>query len=45
MCSPTPHGHQRHDQLAALRSLFTWVKRNGLIFRDPTSRIKFGQYQ
>lgn len=41
----TLHGHQRHDQLVALRSLFTWAKRNGLIFRNPTSRIKVGQYQ
>lgn len=41
----TLHGHQRHDQLVALRSLFSWAKRNGLIFRNPTSRIKVGQYQ
>ncbi|MFD9284594.1 tyrosine-type recombinase/integrase [Streptomyces mirabilis] len=41
----TLHGHQRHDQLVALRSLFTWAKRNGLIFRNPTSRIKVGQYE
>ncbi|MFD8386666.1 hypothetical protein ACFV2X_50645 [Streptomyces sp. NPDC059679] len=39
------HGHQRHDQLIALRSLFTWAKRNGIIFRNPTSRIKVGQYE
>ncbi|MEW2729102.1 tyrosine-type recombinase/integrase [Streptomyces albidoflavus] len=41
----TLHGHQRHDQLIALRSLFAWAKRNGLIFRNPTSRIKVGQYE
>ncbi|MFE7358146.1 hypothetical protein ACFU8Q_34745 [Streptomyces sp. NPDC057543] len=41
----TLHGRQRHDQLVALRSLFTWAKRNGLIFRSPTSRIKVGQYE
>ncbi|MEV0495004.1 hypothetical protein AB0I23_36025, partial [Streptomyces atratus] len=41
----TLHGHQRHDQLVALRSLFGWAKRNGLISRNPTSRIKVGQYQ
>ncbi|MGJ3561801.1 hypothetical protein ACR6C2_40325 [Streptomyces sp. INA 01156] len=41
----TLHGHRRHDQLVALRSLFTWAKRNGLIFRNPTSRIKVGQYE
>jgi hypothetical protein len=39
------HGRQRHDQLVALRSLFTWAKRNGLIFRNPTGRIKVGQYE
>ncbi|MFD4975213.1 hypothetical protein [Streptomyces sp. NPDC058424] len=39
------HGHRRHDQLVALRSLFSWAKRNGLIFRNPTSRIKVGQYE
>ncbi|RPF30164.1 phage integrase family protein [Streptomyces sp. Ag109_G2-6] len=38
-------GHHRHDQLVALRPLFTWAKRNGLIFRNPTSRIKVGQYE
>ncbi|MFH8473716.1 hypothetical protein [Streptomyces sp. NPDC018000] len=37
------HGRHRRDQLIALRSLFTWAKRNGLIFRNPTSRIKVGQ--
>ncbi|WP_329327385.1 tyrosine-type recombinase/integrase [Streptomyces mirabilis] len=31
--------------VVALRSLFTWAKRNGLIFRNPTSRIKVGQYE
>ncbi|MFE4173885.1 hypothetical protein ACFRR7_17870 [Streptomyces sp. NPDC056909] len=41
----TLHGHQRRDQLVALRSLFTWAKRNGLLFRNPTSRIKVGQYE
>ncbi|MGQ4434311.1 hypothetical protein [Streptomyces sp. SAS_260] len=25
--------------------VFTWAKRNGLIFRNPTSRIKVGQYE
>ncbi|ADI04348.1 hypothetical protein SBI_01227 [Streptomyces bingchenggensis BCW-1] len=41
----TLHGRQRHDQLVALRSLFIWAKRNGLIFRNPTIRIKVGQYE
>ncbi|MFA7767406.1 hypothetical protein [Streptomyces sp. NRRL S-448] len=39
------HGHHRRDQLVALRSLFSWAKRNGLIFRNPTSRMKVGQYE
>jgi integrase len=39
----TLHGHHRRDQLGALRSLFAWAKRTGLIFRNPTSRIKVGQ--
>ncbi|MCG0068709.1 hypothetical protein L0F81_36510 [Streptomyces tricolor] len=38
----TLHGHQRRDQLVALRSLFTWAERQGLIFRSPTSRITIG---
>ncbi|EGX54612.1 hypothetical protein SZN_37071 [Streptomyces zinciresistens K42] len=41
----TLHGHQRHDQLVALRSLFSWAKWSGLLFRNPTSRIKVGQYE
>ncbi|MER5277194.1 hypothetical protein ABT025_15730 [Streptomyces sp. NPDC002809] len=41
----TLRGRQRHDQLVALRSLFIWAKRNGLIFRNPTGRIKVGQYE
>ncbi|WP_328965564.1 hypothetical protein [Streptomyces virginiae] len=41
----TLHGHHRRDQLVALRSLFAWAKRAGLIFRNPTSRIKVGQYE
>ncbi|WP_328681167.1 hypothetical protein OG905_36300 [Streptomyces sp. NBC_00322] len=39
----TLHGHQRRDQLVALRSLFTWAKRHGLVFLNPTSRVKVGQ--
>ncbi|MFF4733863.1 hypothetical protein ACFY3M_53655 [Streptomyces mirabilis] len=38
----TLHGRHRHDQLGALRSLFAWAKRVGLIFRKPTSRIDVG---
>ncbi|WP_406719639.1 hypothetical protein [Streptomyces anthocyanicus] len=39
----TLHGHQRRDQLTALRSLFTWAKRQDHVFRNPISRIKVGQ--
>jgi integrase len=35
----TLDGHRRQAALTALRSLFTWAKRNNLIFRDPTTRI------
>ncbi|MFC5828039.1 tyrosine-type recombinase/integrase [Nonomuraea insulae] len=34
------HGHHRQTVACALRSLFRWAKRGGVIFRDPTSRIK-----
>jgi integrase len=33
-------GHQRSATAQALRSLFRWAKNNGVIFRDPTSRIR-----
>ncbi|WP_226899829.1 site-specific integrase [Nonomuraea phyllanthi] len=33
-------GQQRETLLSALRSLFGWAKRQGVIFRDPASRIK-----
>jgi integrase len=41
----TLQGHPRRDQLIALRALFAWAKRAGLVFRNPTSRIKVGQYE
>lgn len=41
----TLHGHHRMDELVALRSLFAWAKRSGLIFRNPASRIKVGQVE
>jgi hypothetical protein len=37
------HGHQRHTIVVALRSLFAWAKTNGVIFRDPTRRIRVGR--
>ncbi|GAB3147250.1 hypothetical protein GCM10027290_30250 [Micromonospora sonneratiae] len=36
------HARDRHDLLQALRSLFRWAKANGVVFRDPTSRIRLG---
>ena len=39
----TLHGHHRHTTLVALRSLFGWAKKNGVIFRNPTSRIRVGR--
>jgi integrase len=41
----TLHGHQRHQTLVALRSLFGWAKKNGIVFRDPTARIKVGSLE
>jgi hypothetical protein len=35
-------GHRRQTTLVALRSLFSWAKRAGVVFRDPTARIKIG---
>lgn len=37
------HGDKRHTVLVALRSLFAAAKKNGAIFRNPTSRIHVGQ--
>ncbi|MFE3558348.1 hypothetical protein ACFXKW_26330 [Streptomyces sp. NPDC059193] len=39
----TLQGRERHQALVALRSLFAWAKKNGVIFRNPTSQIKVGQ--
>ncbi|MBB4928757.1 hypothetical protein [Kitasatospora kifunensis] len=39
----TLNGAHRHHQLVALRSLFTWAKRDGLVFRNPTGRIRVRQ--
>lgn len=37
------HGKRRQTTLAALRSLFGWAKRNGVVFRDPAAPIKVGR--
>ncbi|MGI5243377.1 hypothetical protein [Dactylosporangium sp. CA-139066] len=39
----TLHGQQRQSTLQAMRSLFRWAKTNGIVFRDPTSRIKLAK--
>jgi len=36
------HGDRRMAALVALRSLFTWAKREGVIFANPSSRIRIG---
>jgi integrase len=41
----TVHGSQRKHTLVALRSLFTRTKKNGTIFKNPTSRIRVGQQE
>ncbi|GGX24620.1 integrase [Streptomyces noursei] len=41
----TVHGSQRKHALVALRSLFTRAKKNGTIFKNPTSRIRVGQQE
>jgi integrase len=37
------HGQQRQQRMVALKSLFAWAKNNGVIFRDPASRLKIAQ--
>jgi hypothetical protein len=41
----TVHGTQRKHTLVALRSLFARAKKNGTIFKNPTSRIRVGQQE
>ena len=41
----TVHGPQRQHALVALRSLFGRAKKNGTIFKNPTSRIRVGQQE
>jgi hypothetical protein len=37
------YGHERYSAVSALRSLFTWAKSTGVIFRNPAIRIKPGK--
>ncbi|MFI6725894.1 hypothetical protein NRF20_07550 [Streptomyces sp. R-74717] len=41
----TLHGHEQRPTLVALRSLFGWAKKNGIVFRNPTARIKVGTFE
>ncbi|MGH9121829.1 MAG: tyrosine-type recombinase/integrase [Acidimicrobiales bacterium] len=34
---------ERADTLAGLRSLFRWAKKNGVVFADPTARLRIGR--
>jgi len=37
------HGQQRQTTLVALRSVFAWAKKTGVIFRDPAAPIRVGR--
>jgi integrase len=37
------HGEPRRNTAVALRSLFRWAKQQGVIFRNPCSRIRLGK--
>jgi hypothetical protein len=37
------NGHERRVAVSALRSLFTWAKKTGVIFRNPATRIRVGK--
>jgi hypothetical protein len=37
------HGRQRHTTTVALRSLFAWAKKNGVVFANPTRHISTGR--
>jgi hypothetical protein len=37
------HGQQRQTTLVALRSLFAWAKKTGVILRDPAAPIRVGR--
>jgi hypothetical protein len=39
------YGHERRLAVSALRSLFTWARKTGVIFRNPATRIKLGRRQ
>ena len=42
-CLDALHGSRRLNTLVSLRSLFAYGKKTGLVFRNPTSRVKVGR--
>jgi integrase len=39
----TLEGGRRQDTLGGLRSLFRWAKKNGVVFANPTARVRVGR--
>jgi hypothetical protein len=37
------HGDAKNSAVTALRSLFTWARRTGVIFRNPATQIRLGK--
>jgi integrase len=37
------HGRDRYQTVTALPSLFTWAKKQGVVFRNPATRIRLGR--
>jgi hypothetical protein len=37
------YGHERRQAVSALRSLLTWAKKAGVVFRNPATRIRLGK--
>jgi hypothetical protein len=37
------YGHERRQAVSVLRSLFTWAKKDGVVFRNPATRIRLGK--
>jgi integrase len=39
------HGHHKQSAAVALRSLFRWASKTGVIFGNPTSRLRVGRVE
>jgi len=37
------YGYERRQAVSALRSLFTWAKKTGVVFRNPATGIRLGR--